>query len=312
VEKDFWVCWSLRRLFVPPLVDGMVFKGGTSLSKVWEAIDRFSEDIDITLPRAKILGADRIEIDDSQSVNRRKELKRQVDGFLEEWCGGPGLDALRGRLEKALGKRTGWKIRSVADSLEFEYPMGLPTDEYGTAYVRRIVRIEFGVVMPTEPAEDHGIQPYSARAGQYQMGDTNVEIRVLAPERTFWEKTTLVHAENNRESPQERARVSRHYADLAELYAHEIGRRALAQVSLLPQVAREKERYYYTAWARYGDAAQGRLLLIPPPEHERALRRDYDQMREMYHRDPLSFDAVLERLRQLQDAVAGNTSFQAK
>jgi hypothetical protein len=305
VEKDFWVCWSLRRLFAPPIVEGMVFKGGTSLSKVWEAIDRFSEDIDITLPRAKVPGADRIEIDDSQSVNRRKELKKQVDGFLEEWCGGPGLDAFRGRLEKALGTQTGWKIRSVADSLEFEYPVGLPADEYGTRYVRRIVRIEFGVVMPTEPAEDHQIQPYSKRAGEYVMGDANVDVRVLAPERTFWEKTTLVHAENNRESPREGARVSRHYADLAELYAHEIGRRALAQVSLLPQVARDKERYYYTAWAGYDHAAQGRLHLIPPPEHERALRRDYDQMREMYYRDPLSFDAVLERLQQLQDAVAG-------
>ncbi len=93
VEKDFWVCWSLRRLFSPVLVEGMVFKGGTSLSKVWEAINRFSEDIDLTLPRKGISGAERIEIDDTQSVSERKRHKEQLDSRLEAWCAGTGVAA---------------------------------------------------------------------------------------------------------------------------------------------------------------------------------------------------------------------------
>lgn len=311
VEKDFWVCWSLRRLFVTPLADGTVFKGGTSLTKVWEAIHRFSEDIDLTLPRTKVPGADRIEIDDSQSVSQRKKLKEQIDQLLAAWCGGLGLKAVRGRIEAALGTSTGWTIRSTADSIEFEYPPGLPSDEYGKGYVRRIVRLEFGAVMPTEPAEDHEIQPYSARAGEYRMANPGVRVHVLAPERTFWEKTTLIHAENNRPAPRGADRVSRHYADVAELFAHEIGSRALGRMELLPQVAREKERYFYTAWAGYGDAARGRLRLVPSPEHEQALRRDYEQMREMYHADPLSFDAILKRLAELQDVVGRHAMFRA-
>jgi hypothetical protein len=267
VEKDFWVCWSLRRLFAPALVDGMVFKGGTSLSKVWEAINRFSEDIDLTLPRVGIRGAEHIEIDDTQSVTERKKQKDRLNDALEAWCAGPGIAAVRARIEAALGTTTGWALRSVTGSMEFEYPKGLPSEEHGGAYVRPVVQLEFGVAMPTEPAEDHVVRPYAAKAGKYRMGSPDVSVRVLAPERTFWEKATLLHAENNRPEPKTGARVSRHYADVASLSAHEIGTRALAQIQLLPQVAREKERYFYQAWARYPDAAQGRLRLVPPGAH---------------------------------------------
>ena len=311
VEKDFWVCWLLRRLFAPPLVDGMVFKGGTSLSKVWEAIDRFSEDIDLTLPRGRLPRGEPIEITDGHSVTQRKKLKEQLDALVEAWCAGPGLNAVRGRIAALLGAETGWVIRAVADSMEFEYPLGLPTDEYGGGYVLRLVRLEFGAAMPTTPAEEHQIQPYSTRAGEYRMRDAHVLVQVLAPERTFWEKTTLVHAENNRPGPRLADRVSRHYADVATLFAHEIGRRALAQVEILPQVARDKERYFYTAWAGYGEAAEGRLRLVPSVEHEQVLRRDYEQMREMYHSEPLDFDTVLKRLAELQEVVARQPRFRA-
>jgi hypothetical protein len=312
VEKDFWVCWSLRRLFAPALVDGMVFKGGTSLSKVWEAINRFSEDIDLTLPRNGIPEAERIEIDDSQSVSERKRHKEQLDGALETWCAGPGVAAVRARIEKALGTTTGWALQSATDSMEFEYPKGLPSDGHSGAYIRPIVQLEFGVTMPTEPAEDHVIRPYAAQAGEYRMGSPDVSVHVLAPERTFWEKATLLHAENNRPQPKTGARVSRHYADVASLAAHAIGIRALAQIQLLPQVAREKELYFYTAWAHYPDAAQGRLRLVPPPEREQVLRRDHDQMKEMYQGGSLPFDTILERLAGLEATVAREPYFRER
>lgn len=287
----------------------MVFKGGTSLSKVWEAISRFSEDIDLTLPRNGITGTERIEIDDTQSITERKKQKDRLDGALEAWCAGPGVAAVHARIAAALGTSTGWTLRSVADSMEFEYPEGLPSEEHSRAFIRPIVQLEFGAAMPTEPAEDHVIRPYAARAGEYRMGSPNVNVHVLAPERTFWEKATLVHAENNRPEPKTGARVARHYGDVASLTAHEIGARALAQIQLLPQVAHEKERYFYQAWARYSDAAQGRLRLVPPPKHEQVLRRDYDQMKEMYHGGPLSFDAILERLAKLEATVARDAYF---
>ncbi len=312
VEKDFWVCWSLRRLFAPALVDGMVFKGGTSLSKVWEAINRFSEDIDLTLPRTGISGGQQIEINDSQSVSERKKHKEELDSVLEAWCAGPGVAAVRARIEKALGTTAGWALRSTTDSMEFEYPKGLPADAHSGAYIRPIVQLEFGLTMPTEPAEDHVIRPYATRAGEYRMSSPDVNVHVLAPERTFWEKVTLLHAENNRPEPKTGARVSRHYADVSSLTTHEIGPRALAQIQILPQVARDKERYFYTAWAHYPDAAKGHLRLVPPREHEQVLRRDYDQMKEMYYGTPVPFDTILERLAKLETAVARSPGLQQR
>jgi len=309
IEKDFWVCWSLRRLFAPVLLDGMVFKGGTSLSKVWEAITRFSEDIDLTLPRQEIPGAERIDILDTQSANERKRHKEQLNRALATWCAGPGAAAVHERIAVSLGTTTGWTLRSAGESMEFEYPKGLASEGHSGAYIRPIVQLEFGATMPTEPAEDHVIQPYAAQAGAYRMGYPEVRVHVLAPERTFWEKVTLVHAENNRPEPKIGARVSRHYADVASLAIHEIGPRALALIRLLPQVAREKELYFHRAWARYADAAQGRLRLVPPPPHEQALRRDYDQMKEMYHGGPLPFDTILTRLAQLEATVARDPYF---
>lgn len=308
VEKDFWVCWMLQRLFSPPLVQGMVFKGGTSLTKVWKAINRFSEDIDLTLPQSGIPGGSDIRIKDEDSATQRKKSKEKIDGLLADWCGGSGRQEVGKRISVALSSNQGWDLRNTNDAIEFQYPRGLSASEYGDGYVRPIVLLEFGMVMPTEPAEDRLIAPYAATAGKYQMAKPNVSVRTLASERTFWEKVTLVHSENNRDNPKTGERLSRHYADVAALTAQEIGARALAKLEMLPEVARQKERYFHTGWARYEDAAKGHLLLVPPATHERALRRDYAAMREMYYGDVLPFDTILERLARLQEIVRRRSS----
>ncbi len=84
VEKDFWVCWTLLRLFEPPLVEGMVFKGGTSLSKVWNAISRFSENIDLTIPRGTL------PVDDPAEAHSRTKRKAAVKEVQALVIGRPG------------------------------------------------------------------------------------------------------------------------------------------------------------------------------------------------------------------------------
>lgn len=304
VEKDFWVCWLLHRIFDAPLVEGMVFKGGTSLNKVWNAIQRFSEDIDLTLPQASLHAARDIVIEDSQSATQRKALKTQVDAALQEWCRGEGRDAIAERIEEALGDTVGWQLTADGESLDFEYPASLPADREVTDYVLPRVRLEFGAVMPVAPAEDASLRPYCARAGRYVMANPDVSVRVLAAERTFWEKATLVHAENHRPEPKPvGSRLSRHYADLAALARGEIGGRALQRMDILRAVVREKRRYFHAGWARYEDAAEGRLQLLPPAGHEKVLRRDYGGMREMYFAEPLDFNDVLECLGDLEKNV---------
>jgi len=304
IEKDFWVCWLLHRVFGPPLVEGMVFKGGTSLSKIWNAIERFSEDIDLTLPQAGLPGAKDILIQDDQSATQRKTLKQHIDEALQRWGSGEGRKAISERIEEVLGGQVKWRLAARDDALEFEYPTPLSTDQGGADYVLPRVRLEFGAVMPVVPAEQASLRPYCARAGRYVMPDPEVHVRVLAPERTFWEKATLVHAENHRPEPKAvGSRLSRHYADLAALESHDIGARALQRIDLLRGVAQEKRRYFHAGWAQYEDAADGRLKLVPPREHERVRRRDYAGMRELYFSEPLEFDEILERLDRLEQNV---------
>jgi hypothetical protein len=309
VEKDFWVCWLLRRLYSPLLVDGMVLKGGTSLAKVWGAIHRFSEDIDLTLPRSRIAGADEIESPEGLTTTQRKKVIAQLRDLLAGWCATTGLESVAARIREVLNTDGGWAISASDDSMEFEYPVGLPRSGYEGSYVRPQIRLEFGVLMPTDPAEDGQLRPYADRAGRYIMADPDVAVRVLAPERTFWEKATLLHADNNRPEPKAGDRLSRHYADVATVLHHEVGRRALSRVDLLPQVARDKHTYFYTGWADYAAAEKGQLRLVPPPRHEKVLRTDYDALREMYYGEILPFDSILERLAELQETVASHPLF---
>ena len=98
--------------------------------------------------------------------------------------------------------------------------------------------------------------------------------------------------------------MSRHYADLASLADHEIGQRALERIDLLRQVAEHKAAYFRTPWARYEEAAEGRVRLSPHPELAVALRVDYARMLEMYYAPPLPFEAIVERLHGLEGEIA--------
>lgn len=170
IEKDFWVCWMLKRLFDPPLVDGMVFKGGTSLSKGWNAIQRFSEDVDLTLPRRKIPEMASIDpLDPALSNAKRKKQLDALDAALAEWCSGVGVEEIRTRVTQALGTTNGWSIAAggdVGDTVWFYYPKA---DTGYAEYVEPSVRLEFGVKMPAIPAIDRTIRPYCAVAGRYRM-----------------------------------------------------------------------------------------------------------------------------------------------
>lgn len=300
VEKDFWVCWMLRRLFEPVLVPGMVFKGGTSLSKVWHAVSRFSEDIDITIPRSRLPGGIQAEVDPKQSRSQNDKRRRKLRTAVDNWCEAKALTELRSRISSSLGGTKGWSLSAASDTLEFAYPPGVADGPIVGTYVTPSVRIEFGAAMPTVPAEDHTVRPYCSAAGTYQMATPDTRVNVLSPERTFWEKATLLHAENSRAAVSVRDRISRHYADLATLAHHEIGKRAIARKDILADVALQKQRYYPEGHVDYDAAASGAVMLVPPDAHLPALRQDYEKMREMYFEDPIPFDAVMERLKRLE------------
>jgi hypothetical protein len=138
-----------------------------------------------------------------------------------------------------------------------------------------------------------------------------VAVKVLAATRTFLEKVTLMHIENSR--PTEKAippRLSRHYSDVARIARTEIGKAAINDTRLLAQVVDHKRIFFTYSWADYYSAKPGSLRLHPNEQLEKALRADYEQMKDMFFGEPESFDTILKTIRELETEL--NRVAQAK
>jgi hypothetical protein len=306
VEKDFWVCWTLQKIFSIANLPGPLFKGGTSLSKVYGIIERFSEDVDIVLDRHALgfTGAD-----DPSNVEGTNKRNRKLDELAVK-CSAIVHGAVRHELQQSfravLGK-TGWEIsEDPADtdrqSLLFAYPLGLEEDLYGLGnYIRPVVRLEFGCRGDVWPSERRPVQPYIVDALPGILTQPNAQVHVLRPERTFWEKATLLHAVFH--SGKMPTRLSRHYYDLARLYRHEYGQHAIADFGLLASVVEHKKIFFREAAARYDLAKPGSLRICPPDDKIARIRADYREMLEMFFTDPPTFDGLMEDLRDLEDRV---------
>lgn len=297
LEKDFWVCWTLERLFaLPAMGQNLLFKGGTSLSKVYGVIERFSEDIDLSLSRDFLgFGGER----EPERALSKTQQRRRIEALLAAFYATMTeqiLPALHAAITEILGD-DGWTLTATEPGiLEFAYPVSLDSP---LAYVRPVVRIEMGSRNDTWPAEERFVTPYLTGV---TAGTSAALVRVLAVERTFWEKVTILHDEFYRPLEKVRgARLSRHYYDLAQLATHpEIGPRALTRFDLLARVAQHKDFFYRNSWSRYDLALPGTLRLLPPPERLPGLRSDYARMRDMFFAEPPIFDSLLSNLRTLE------------
>ena len=309
VEKDFWVCWTLRQLFtLPGAGEHLVFKGGTSLSKAWGAIRRFSEDVDVSLSREWLgFGGPQ----DPEQAPSKTKRKAQLEALKEASAAKIQtelLGSLRERFRADLGA-SGWEVMADAlddQSLIFSYPSAL--GEAGeSAYVRREVKLEGGARADTWPTEDRVIQPYVAEAFPEGIANASVTVRTLAIERTFWEKATILHVEACRAAGKAtRSRYSRHYADLAVLADHAAGRRALLREDLRRRVVEHKRVFFAETGDPYATAEPGSFRLLPDRTRLEALERDYREMREMFFEEPPAWLALVERLRRLEDEINGN------
>ncbi len=303
VEKDFWVCWTLRELFsAPGIGEHLIFKGGTSLSKVWQLIERFSEDVDISLSRDWLgFGG----ADDPEKAPSKKQRTARIEDLATECTARVRdvlLPALRARANAVLGS-AGWSIDIDAtdkQTLLFRYPSA---GDFG--YIRGEVRIECGARSDAWPSDDRRLQPYVADAIT-RLDDCQVQVRVLAAERTFWEKATILHAEVHR--PAEKAippRYSRHYADLAALARSKVVTTALADADLRNRVVQHKQVFFPSAWANYATAVPGTFRLVPDARRLEELSADYRAMREMFFREPVAWESIVAELGTLEKTING-------
>ncbi len=302
LEKDIWVCWVLQALFSMPDPHPMAFKGGTSLSKVYCIIDRFSEDVDITLDyRAFNDGFDPFA--DDLSRNRIKGFSERLRNRVAEYIRdvvAPALDVAADRL--AADGRHHIRVGDHGETIHFAYPSAVEDPD---PYVRSEVLLEFGGRNVIDPNEQHVITP-DMTALVPDLDYPAATVTVLSPRRTFWEKATLIHAECHRRRLAEHPeRLSRHWFDLTRLAAHDTGRAALADRALLKDVVRHKKVFFHAGYANYDHCLDGRLRLIPDDDQLPALQADYDKMRDaaIVADDAPRFDALVEELRILEADV---------
>lgn len=307
LEKDVWVCWVLQTLFTLPGQLPMVFKGGTSLSKVFGAIARFSEDVDITL--------DYRGLDDSfdpfaEGVSRKrlKKFSETLKSFVRDHTHDVVVPHFRKTLttefpsiaDDAVPAKI--EVSDDGERMRVHYPsvLGEPED-----YVGNSVLIEFGGRNITEPNERHEVRPDIAEHVA-ELDFPRPTVSVLSPTRTFWEKATLIHVECQRDSFRTSAgRLSRHWYDLAILTDQVHGQTAVADLALLADVVKHKKVFYNASYANYDACLTGQFRLIPQESALAALRDDFQRMIDagMFIGEPPAFSTIVDRLRALEAAI---------
>lgn len=297
-EKDFWVTWVLDRLFADPeLARLLMFKGGTSLSKAYGLIERFSEDIDLILDWRVLVG----ETDPraARSRNKQNQLNAQIDEQAKAYIAGTLLERVSAAFDGVCRCAIGADDPQV---IEVRYPAAFPDD-----YLRPEVRLEIGPLAAWLPHEERSISCYAAEAFPQLFERPAFPVRVIRAERSFWEKATILHHEAHRPdgNPQP-PRYSRHYYDLARMAASPVKDAALADLALLAEVVAFKQQFYPRGWARYELAVPGSLRLVPTGAVLDAVTADYAAMVAMIFGTIPTLDEILARLRALEDEINGN------
>ena len=304
VEKDFWVCWLLRLIFDNAELGGhLVFKGGTSLSKVFGIIPRFSEDIDLSVDPEWLgfRGAAR-----PDPAGSRSKFNKQIKK-LEDTCITVVRDKFLPRMNHDIAVNlpghagTTFEVDESTHSpvLLFAYPhVGQ------TGILRPQVKLEFGSLYDQRPTGAHTITPLTAEAFPDIFSEPSCQVMTLEAERTFWEKATLLHVEYHRPTDKPFPRgQSRHYSDLAAMSQHSVRQRALADLDLLTQVREFKQTYFRSAWAHYKTAFPGELHLVPSAERHADVERDYSAMADMFMTTPPSFKTIMTQLEDLEKQI---------
>lgn len=305
LEKDVWVCWVLETLFTMPGRLPMAFKGGTSLSKVFGAISRFSEDVDITLDYRGLDG----KFDpfaEGVSKNKLKNFSENLKSFVSTHVHGMVVPHFHAAIDQQFDSNSlRIEVSDDGEQMRIHYPTTLETPG---DYVGNSVLVEFGGRNITEPNEQHEIKPDIAD----HVADLEFPrslVSVLAPARTFWEKATLMHVECQRtEYRATAARLSRHWYDLSMLANQSIGKAAISNRDMLADVVKHKKVFYSASYANYDACLIGQLKLIPNEDSLKTLREDFQRMidAEMFFGERPDFDEIIDSLRTLETEVNDN------
>jgi hypothetical protein len=312
IEKDFWVCWTLDALFNELAAGGprLLFKGGTSLSKGYGLIERFSEDIDITVFREDIGQAATVEELETLSGKKRNARLEAIKAACQEYIQGPMLERLSAMLRQTLQAANLNENRARVEhdpadpdgqSLLLWYPTA--TAE-GNAYIRRAIKIESGAKSALDPHAPVVVKPYIADdLPNFDLAVGNVT--TVDPSRTFWDKVVILHGlrrwwDRRGELRGGGQRVSRHYYDVYRLLASEIGRKATGDVEMAEDCVRHARMFFNRPDLDLASAIPGSFALTPHYGMLADLRRDYEAMSGMVFGPIPTVDEVVAAIAELE------------
>lgn len=303
IEKDWWVTLTLKALFRSKYAKHMVFKGGTSLSKCWKLISRFSEDIDIALA-PEVFG---MQYEKNPSKGYVERLKRAGCAFTSKEL----KKELQIELEK-IGLPAGLvKIEAA------EIPENRPDTDPQTLHVKYHSLYEVNPYIADEVKIEVSVRslqvPYSQAMVQSMLFEENPSeayredsllIDAVEPRKTFLEKLFLLHEEFGKPdvSRIRSERMSRHLYDLGVMTTTPIEKQALTDQTLYADIIAHRKSYQRISWVNYETLNRQTLTFVPPADVIEKYRDDYKTMREqMIYGEPPEFDELIERLARLQE-----------
>ncbi|MBN8686116.1 MAG: nucleotidyl transferase AbiEii/AbiGii toxin family protein [Chitinophagales bacterium] len=307
IEKDWWVTLILKALFSLPMAEHFIFKGGTSLSKGWKLIERFSEDIDIALaPEA--FGR---KYQEKPSISYVKRLKKEGCLYTSE--------VIKEALTVAL-RTIGVPNDLIQIEAEVVKPV-LPDKDPQTIYIRYAslydhsnyitgeVKVEFGVRALKEPFTKVKIQSILAEeSATVAYKEDPFQVTAVEPRKTFMEKLLLLHEKflTNRAEGDAGERQSRHLSDLLVMKKKGIAEQVIGDPELYAILLRHRSHYVRLKGVDYTSMQLGQLLFLPPWDQMEAFRKDYEIMtEEMLYGNPPDFNVLLNELRDLNIQLAG-------
>ncbi len=297
-EKDWWVVHTLAIIFSMECATALIFKGGTSLSKGWNAIHRFSEDIDLALDR-EFLG-----FSGELTKSDIRKLRRKSFQFISEVF----TDELKNKFIELGFNNVSIKPREVENHdqdplvIEIYYNKLTETD----TYLKPGVLVEVGSRSLKEPFTQRTFGTFVSEIyTDNPFSDNPITIPVVNPERTFLEKIFLLHEEFQKPFGKIRVeRLSRHLYDIEKLYQTEYAEIALQDKELFNTIVRHRSKFTAISGIDYAKHNPANIKFIPPDSFIKMWEADYAEMKgSMIYGQPLEFNELINNLTELQRRI---------
>ncbi|MEH6541159.1 nucleotidyl transferase AbiEii/AbiGii toxin family protein [Halopseudomonas sp.] len=310
LEKDIWVVWTLRTLFDAAIGTDLTFKGGTSLSKAYKVIDRFSEDIDLTYDIRKLipdLTGESGELPRSRS--QAGKWTKAVRHRLPDWI----TTHIQPVIEAALAKEGVQAQLEQGGKDNDKLMLRYPALTKGTGYIAPVVTLEFGGRATGEPHEIHSVEcDIAEHLAEIEFPTASPQVMSLA--RTFWEKATAAHvfcAQGRLRGE----RYARHWHDLAAISRSPHYTTVISDRTVASTVAQHKAHFFIEKDTEgevidYIAATTGKLKIVPDGDAKTALAKDYEAMLadEVMVGEALPFDALLKTCAAIEKAINESTT----